>query len=96
MVFAFLPESFGEEARIIIELGLGSFQVKHTKQILTKVRRLGMLSHLDHLEKLFPPLGRVHLGMCEHSNRLLMWNNTSEPKTPRKGWSPLTSSRTLE
>lgn len=28
MVFAFLPENTGTEARIFIELGLGSFQVK--------------------------------------------------------------------
>lgn len=28
MVFAFLPENTGAEARIFIELGLGSFQVK--------------------------------------------------------------------
>lgn len=30
MVFAFLPENTGAEARIFIELGLGSFQVKHS------------------------------------------------------------------
>lgn len=32
MVFAFLPENTGAEARIFIELGLGSFQVKHARK----------------------------------------------------------------
>lgn len=33
MVFAFLPETYGAEARIFIELGLGSFQVQQDVHI---------------------------------------------------------------
>jgi len=32
MVFAFLPENTGAEARIVIELGLGSFQVSYNRK----------------------------------------------------------------
>lgn len=47
MVFAFLPENTGAEARLFIELGLGSFQVKQTTQIQIEVRRLRFNSSYD-------------------------------------------------
>ena len=43
MVFAVLPEHTGAEARIFIELGLGSFQVRQIRRFqgCTSARRLG-------------------------------------------------------
>lgn len=45
MVFAFLPENTGAEARIFIELGLGSFQVQQQ----THMQRKEMITPQLHL-----------------------------------------------